>query len=191
MNRVPRATTTACRNPYKGLRPFAEADARDFCGRSKLIEELVAIVEPSPFVAVVGPSGSGKSSLVQAGLVPRLRAGGCRVATMTPGEHPSASLRTALRAVAVRPAPLGLPVETLTAVAGDAASQLVLVVDQMEEVWTLTVDDDEREQFLSMLASPLPDVSRGCDSACRLLDRPLGHPLLGSVVAGNSFGATR
>ena len=187
---VARATTTVLRNPYKGLRPFAEADARDFCGRNTLTGELVTAVEQSPFVAVVGPSGSGKSSLVQAGLVPRLRVAGCRVATMTPGEHPASSLRMALRAVAVRPASIDSPVEMVTAVAGDAASQLVLVVDQMEELWTLVVDADEREQFLSMLASPLPNARVVATLRADYFDRPLGHPLLGSVVAKNSFGVT-
>ena len=154
MKGTPLAAVTVRRNPYKGLRAFAEADARDFCGRNALTDELVTVVERSTFVMVVGPSGSGKSSLVQAGLVPRLRATGSRVATMTPGEHPAANLRTALLAVAVRPPPIGAPITAVTAVAGEASSQLVLVVDQMEEAWTLAVDDDEREQFLSMLAAP-------------------------------------
>ena len=187
---VPRPTTGVRRNPYKGLRPFAEADARDFCGRSALIDELVAVVDVSRFVMVVGPSGSGKSSLVQAGLVPRLRATGSRVATMTPGEHPAASVRTALSAVAVRPPPGDSPAAALAAVGREASSQLVLVVDQMEEAWTLTVDDDEREQFLSMLASPPPDVRVVATLRADFFDRPLSHPLLGPVVAKSSFGVT-
>ena len=187
---VPRPTRGVRRNPYKGLRPFAEADARDFCGRTALTDELVAVVDESRFVMVVGPSGSGKSSLVQAGLVPRLRATGSRVATMTPGEHPAASLRTALSAVAVRPPPADSPAAALGAVGGEASSQLVLVVDQMEEAWTLAVDDDEREQFLSMLASPPPHVRVVATLRADFFDRPLSHPLLGPVVAKISFGVT-
>ncbi len=59
-------------NPYKGLRPFAEFDAADFHGRGALVDELSQRVDSSPFIVVVGPSGSGKSSLLHAGLIPRL-----------------------------------------------------------------------------------------------------------------------
>ena len=64
-------------NPYKGLRPFDAADAAQFFGRERLVERLLArLGEPgarSRFVAVVGPSGSGKSSVVKAGLLPAVR----------------------------------------------------------------------------------------------------------------------
>src|SRR4029077_3064814 len=94
------------RNPYKGLRPFEESDAPDYFGRaafvSRLVERLAETAPGSKFLAVVGPSGSGKSSLVQAGLLPALRAG--RVngsqrwhpATMHPGTHPFAELEATL-----------------------------------------------------------------------------------------------
>jgi serine/threonine protein kinase len=70
-------------NPYKGLRAFQEADAEDFFGREALTGQLLARFSPSPprgegenrFLAVVGPSGSGKSSVVKAGLLPALRNG--------------------------------------------------------------------------------------------------------------------
>ena len=186
---VRRATTATRRNPYKGLRPFVEADVRDFHGRDALTDELVAAVEQSRFVMVVGPSGSGKSSLVQAGLVPRLRATGARVAMMTPGEHPAAQLGTALLAVAVHPPPFN-SVAALMAVAGEAQSPLVLVVDQMEEAWTLAIDDDERERFLAMLAEPPHGVRVVGTLRADFFDRPLGHPVLGPVVAKSSFGVT-
>ena len=63
-------------NPYVGLRSFGEADSALFFGRDELADSLAAAVRSSPFVAVVGASGSGKSSLVHAGLVPRLRRAG-------------------------------------------------------------------------------------------------------------------
>jgi serine/threonine protein kinase len=69
-------------NPYKGLRPFEEADANDFFGRDALIERLLdrmrEPIELNRFLAVIGPSGSGKSSVVKAGLVPKLRRGELR-----------------------------------------------------------------------------------------------------------------
>ena len=59
--------------PYRGLEPFREEDAAFFCGRDEPIRELVTRVQAHSFVAIVGPSGSGKSSLVFAGLLPALR----------------------------------------------------------------------------------------------------------------------
>jgi hypothetical protein len=99
----------AVTNPYKGLRAFQEADALDFFGREALTEQLLARLAPSPspgegdsrFLAVVGPSGSGKSSLVKAGLLPALRKGALPgsdqwfVVEMLPGAHPLEELEIA------------------------------------------------------------------------------------------------
>ena len=63
-------------NPFKGLRPFGEEDTAEFFGRDALIEALRATVAGHRFTAVVGPSGSGKSSLVLAGLIPSVEARG-------------------------------------------------------------------------------------------------------------------
>ena len=82
------------RNPYKGLRAFSEDDAADFFGRETLTEHLVERLAKTRFLAVVGPSGSGKSSVVRAGLVPRLREGALpgserwTVVEMFPGAYP-------------------------------------------------------------------------------------------------------
>lgn len=92
------------RNPYKGLLPFMEADAGDFFGREELVERLLGrLAEPSTrFLALVGPSGSGKSSVVRAGLIPALRGGALPgserwlVAEMVPGTQPMAELEEAL-----------------------------------------------------------------------------------------------
>src|SRR5258707_1109107 len=93
-------------NPYKGLHAFQEADAADFYGRDALIERLLERLsesgEDKRFLTVVGPSGSGKSSVVKAGLLPRLRQGalpksdGWFIAQMVPGEHPLEELEIAL-----------------------------------------------------------------------------------------------
>jgi WD40 repeat protein/DNA-binding SARP family transcriptional activator len=157
-------------NPFKGLRPFVEADAEDFFGREVLVERLVGRlgedVEDSRFLAVVGPSGSGKSSAVSAGLVPALRRGaldgsaGWFYVGMAPGAHPLEELETALLRVAVR-APASL-LELLQGgelgfdhavrqVLPDDGSQLVLVVDQLEEVFTLVEQERERRQFLDSI----------------------------------------
>ncbi len=114
--------------PYKGLVPFDADDADVFFGREQLVEELVDRLDEAPFLAVVAPSGNGKSSLVRAGVVPELerRTGRLHAALFSPGEHPLAEL----------------------AAAGEAD---LLVVDQFEEVFTLCRDEDERRTFIEAL----------------------------------------
>jgi hypothetical protein len=87
--------------PYRGLRWFREEDARFFCGREAFIERLSSTVESRHLIAVVGALGSGKSSLVRAGLLPRLRHHQegqpvYEIATMVPGERPLLRLAAAL-----------------------------------------------------------------------------------------------
>jgi WD40 repeat protein/class 3 adenylate cyclase len=114
--------------PYKGLVAFEPDDADIFFGREHLVEDLVDRLDDAPFLAVVGASGSGKSSLVRAGVVPALqrRHGTMRPAILSPGVHPRAMLDAA----------------------GDAR---LVVVDQFEEVFTLCRDDDERRAFIDGL----------------------------------------
>ncbi|MGH2412011.1 MAG: TIR domain-containing protein, partial [Chloroflexota bacterium] len=74
------STAGEARNPYKGLRPFTGADTGDFFGREDLVASLIATLRSAPpnaprFLALVGASGSGKSSALLAGLLPRLQAG--------------------------------------------------------------------------------------------------------------------
>ena len=161
------------RNPYKGLRPFDEADAADFFGREALTARLVTrlgeVARASGFLAVVGPSGSGKSSVVRAGLLPALRAGGLpgsgrwRIALLFPGARPFEELAAAMRAIAVDPE----AVPTAETLAGDPAAlaaslaglapadgRLVLVIDQLEELWTLA-DEEAQTDFLGSLTTAL------------------------------------
>ena len=151
------------RNPYKGLRAFLEADAGDFFGREAVTNRLLGRLgqddEASRFLAVVGPSGSGKSSVVRAGLIPALRRGAIEgserwfVIDVHPGSHPFRELETALLGVAVEPPPslledlqrdaLGL-VRAADRVLPDPDAELLIVLDQLEEVFTLVTDEDER-----------------------------------------------
>ncbi|MEJ2858929.1 MULTISPECIES: nSTAND1 domain-containing NTPase [unclassified Saccharothrix] len=78
--------TAPPRNPYPGLRPFGEDDAALFHGRDEDVERLVRLLGRQDVVAVAGPSGSGKSSLVRAGLVPRLREDGAHVHYLGPND---------------------------------------------------------------------------------------------------------
>ena len=188
-------------NPYKGIEPFREADRIDFHGRSALIDHLAAQVAGNRFVTVVGPSGSGKSSLVRAGLVPKLREDDrVLVVTMVPGAHPLDELSIALSRVATRAAPID-PVELARArginravrnIAPDGG-ELVLVVDQLEELWTSS-DPTEREQLLAGLAAAVdhPHSALRVVATMRadFFDRPLEDPAIGTLVAGGTFGVT-
>ena len=125
--------------PYPGMVPFSEQMSDRFFGRNEEIKELIERLRLDPFIAVIGPSGSGKSSLVLAGLLPQLRHSGLfdtgewLIRIMRPGETPLAALETALGGdptyleQAVTEALRSLP----------NAQRLLLVVDQFEEVFTL------------------------------------------------------
>ncbi|MDQ5854132.1 MAG: protein kinase [Chloroflexota bacterium] len=193
-------------NPYKGLRAFQEADAPDFFGREALVQHLVTrLAEPSTlqrFLGVVGPSGSGKSSLVRAGLVPALRqgilpgAGRWFVVTMLPGAHPLDALEAALLQVAVDPSASvmeqleqdehGLSCAITRILPDDAATELVLVVDQFEEVFTLVEDEAERLHFLNSLVAAVSEPHSRLWVIITLradfFDRPLLYPTFGEVI---------
>jgi hypothetical protein len=127
--------------PYPGMVPFDEADSDRFFGREREVRELVRQLQDHPFVAVIGASGSGKSSLVRAGLIPALRkrrqrgAGEWLVRTIRPGAAPLATLMQALADIAGPHNPEATtPFSNLALPAG---SRLLLLVDQFEETFTI------------------------------------------------------
>jgi basic membrane lipoprotein Med (substrate-binding protein (PBP1-ABC) superfamily)/DNA-binding SARP family transcriptional activator len=154
-------------NPYLGLRPFTESDAASFFGRNGLTRRIGEAVRERSMIAVVGPSGSGKSSVVGAGLVPEVRRWpDWVVATMIPSRHPFVEVEAALARIGavgdLEPVlgskPHGLLRGVLRALPSDAGT-LLLVVDQFEELFTLT-EPDERERFLSSLSVAAADSRR-------------------------------
>lgn len=155
---------TKARNPYKGLRAFSESDASDYFGREHLVGEVASQLEADRrLVAIVGPSGSGKSSLVRAGVLPRLRLGSeipWSVAAMVPGRRPFEELRAALRRAAEGAAANGLGGGELGLLEGavkalpEDGTRLLLLIDQFEELFTLT-DPQHRRRFLRVLCSAL------------------------------------
>lgn len=190
-------------NPYKGLRAFTEADADRFYGRDELIEQLVRIVGgDTGLTAVVGPSGSGKSSLVQAGLIPALRKAerpdaSWVIAVMRPGAYPFTELEAALvRAVENPPATSmnllwdddSALLRSVLRIVADDGSRLLLVIDQFEELFAL-VGDEQRDRFLRSLITLATDPR----SRSRVLvtlradfyDRPLMHPEFGRLMTGH------
>jgi WD40 repeat protein len=200
------AVVPAVENPYKGLRAFQEADAGDFFGREALTRRLLGRLgeagELARFLAVIGPSGSGKSSVVRAGVLPALRRGtltGSRhwfIVEMIPGAQPLAELAQALLRVAVdKPRDLlgqlqrderGLLHATQQLLPGGAETELVLVLDQFEEVFTLVEDEAERTHFLNSLQTAVTDPHSRLRVILTLradfYDRPLLYTGLSELV---------
>ncbi|HJS27772.1 MAG TPA: extracellular solute-binding protein, partial [Actinomycetota bacterium] len=201
------------RNPYKGLRAFLEADATDFFGREAVTTRLLrSLAEDDPaarFLAVVGPSGSGKSSVVRAGLVPALRRGAIPgserwyVIDVVPGHHPFREIETALLGVAVEPPPslmeelerdeLGL-MRAVHRILPDHDAELLIVLDQLEEVFTLVEDDARRERFLATIraATLEPDSRVRVVATLRadFYDAPLSVPGFGDLLAARTEAIT-
>ena len=203
------------RNPYKGLRAFTADDAGDFFGRERLVDTLVQDVagiitseqsasEGGRLLTIIGPSGSGKSSVVMAGLLPRLRRGALPgsdewiyLEPMVPGKHPiealgltlkphfpDTSLKT-LREDLEDDATRGLHVLAAQLVKR-RDGKVVLLVDQLEELFTQTEDEDERRRFIDLLLTAVTE-QRGPLIVLLTLradfsDRPMQYPNLGQLI---------
>nr|WP_234381994.1 hypothetical protein [Streptomyces dysideae] len=183
--------------PYRGLARFEPHDSELFFGRDQLVGELRDLLRRHRLAAVFGPSGSGKSSLLRAGLIPALRAasGAGRPAVirvLTPGERPAHTHAKALTAQ-------------------DGELDTWVIVDQFEELFTLCRDRAERDRFLDLLLSALEPGSRlrvviavrgdfyghcaarrdlaDAVSRANLLVGPLGRDELREVVTGPATAA--
>ncbi|MCA9937413.1 MAG: protein kinase, partial [Anaerolineales bacterium] len=223
-------------NPYKGLRPFQEADTVDFFGREALVQRLLTRLQtgkmpahsspakpvqpvaaplplpsapgilspstlPQRFLALVGPSGSGKSSVIRAGLIPRLRQGmvpGSQnwfIAVISPGPYPWEELEAALLRLSVNPPPSlieqlqqderGL-LRAIKRVLPPDEGELLLVIDQFEELFILPKTTESPTRFLNSLRLALEEPN----SRLRLVitlradfyDRPLLDPGFGELM---------
>jgi WD40 repeat protein len=138
----PPSDGTVC--PYKGLATYQEADAGLFRGRARVVSGLVARLVDAQLIVLSGASGAGKSSLVRAGLVPALAAGAL------PGS-------AEWRAVVVTPG--RRPVDALAELTGPVPpdSGVLLVCDQLEELWAAGVERAERTAFLDAVVGLLED----------------------------------
>ena len=166
-------------SPYRGLFAFREEDASNFFGRKAFTDQLVGVVDRQQLLAIIGPSGSGKSSVLHAGLQARLRQSGhWLIASFRPGNRPFHSLAAALLPLLE---PDGSTTEmlvetnrlaeallhgkiTLTDVVeriqqtGQPSKRLLLVADQFEEFYTRSEASQDHIQFVDMI---LDLVSRG------------------------------
>jgi len=138
--------------PYPGMLPYTEADSALFYGRNAEVQEMLERLRVHPFLTIIGPSGSGKSSLVFAGLLPALRKSGLfgkgdwQIETMRPGETPFSTLRNVLGSL---PTPPGKTLQ------GERVKTL-LIVDQFEETYTSSGDEAQefQETLLKMTRIP-------------------------------------
>jgi Novel STAND NTPase 1/Protein kinase domain/AAA ATPase domain len=157
--------------PFKGLASFDVADADSFYGRERLVAELVARLPGATLLGVVGPSGSGKSSIVRAGLSAALGTGALPGSenwvqvVIRPGDHPLDELARARR--------------------GHEDSRLLLVVDQLEEVFTLCRDEGERLLFLDAVTRPAPHETVVVAVRADFYGRFAALPRLASQLAEN------
>ncbi|MEU9917868.1 helix-turn-helix domain-containing protein [Streptomyces sp. NPDC051001] len=138
--------------PYRGLARFETGDSGLFFGRDQLTADLVELLRGRRFAAVFGPSGSGKSSLLRAGLIPALRRTQepdlrpAAIRILTPGEHPARSHASLLVPASARD--------------GSAEADTFVIVDQFEEVFTLCHDTAERARFIDQLLAARHPESR-------------------------------
>lgn len=152
-------------NPYRGLQAYRREDRELYFGRDRLVQRLATRVENAWFLVVLGLSGTGKSSLVQAGLLPRLAPAGASgwqvLGPLRPGSSPLSSLQEALAKAAIPVSGSGdrglSLAQQLTAALGSWAARhprgcSLLVVDQLEELVTLCANEVERDEFLRIAA---------------------------------------
>ncbi|MGQ0602140.1 MAG: NACHT and WD repeat domain-containing protein, partial [Anaerolineales bacterium] len=174
-------------SPYKGLEYFDEKDAEWFFGREALTAALVNRLREQRLLIVVGASGSGKSSLVRAGLLPALRQGApltdgtlppedsrrWPVHVIVPTSHPiealAGSLTRQVESVTaqstlmddLRAEPRALHLYARKLLAGNSAHRVLLVVDQFEETFTLCKDEAERKAFVDNLMTAVAPETDG------------------------------
>ncbi|OLF14722.1 nSTAND1 domain-containing NTPase [Actinophytocola xanthii] len=167
--------------PYLGLTSFEPEDANRFFGRHDLVEDLCSRLSESTFLALFGASGSGKSSLLRAGLLPAVwqnhlpGSADWPTVLLTPGSRPVEQLAAELAGLACREPDLGAD---LAAAPGEICAlirqalanrapgaRLAIVVDQFEEVFTLCRDESERRSFLACLLA----AAQECDGLARVV----------------------
>lgn len=197
-------------NPFKGLEAFQQTDASFFFGREQLVKKALGVLKPGRpkrFLAVVGASGSGKSSMVRAGVIPQLRAGAFtgsetwRVAIFTPGENPTQSLATRLAPFLSEDVDADAVMRVLNAgqtglseiadqiMAGSPESaRLLLVVDQFEEAFT-RANESQTLQFIDLLRAAAIDPNGRVVLLITLradfFDRLDRHPLFAELFEGD------
>ena len=162
LNLPPAPPLDKSKNPYRGLKSFEEKHSKLFFGRSELVEKLADFVKTNPLTVVLGTSGSGKSSLVKAGLIPQLKEESkketndkwCILSPIRPGEKPFQALNHAL--VDAKLPKVELQQQTLSQsvnvwTKSNPNCKLLIVIDQSEEIITLCQNENERQEFFQQI----------------------------------------
>ncbi len=143
-------------NPWRGLTSYDAADVALFFGRDEEIAALRAMIETRTLTVVLGASGTGKSSLVKAGVVPKLAADGWIVLPiMRPGSAPMLALAQACTPAGQTPpesSAAAITARMQSLIAANAGKKVLLVIDQFEELITLVRHAEERDAVLVLLA---------------------------------------
>jgi WD40 repeat protein len=212
--RVDAATTIpVIECPYRGLEVFDEAHARFFFGREAITQHLLEALRPTRFLAVLGASGSGKSSLVRAGLLPKLKGGALAESArwtylaFKPGAHPLQELALSMTRAGSPEDPLGNSLQLLRSLESDERSlhlhvrgallgqpgemRLFILVDQFEESFTLCQNETERMQLINNLRYAAT-VSGGqtlivITMRADFLARAAEHSDLAELLSGHQF----
>ena len=164
--------------PFKGLASFGIGDARFFCGREQLVDDLVARLAERTLVGIIGPSGIGKSSLLRAGLLRALASGALPgseqwpIVVVRPGAHPAVELEAAR-----------------SDLRDSLDDRYVVAVDQFEELFTVCADEDERVAFVDALTAIADDPRRHGVVAVALradfYGRCATYPALARLLSGS------
>ncbi|MCB8944539.1 MAG: AAA family ATPase [Ardenticatenaceae bacterium] len=196
-------------SPYKGLHAFTITDVDRFFGRERYTQQLLEAVQSKPFVALLGPSGSGKSSLVQAGLLAQLqKQGDWLTATLRPGGQPYQTLAAALlplleagmsererlkeqRHLAAdwQEAELTLADILQRILEKHSQTHFLLIVDQFEELYTLTSETSPPHRFLDLLlaATTSPNCHLLLTLRADFLGQALAYRPLADALQGNDL----
>ncbi len=164
--------------PFKGLASFGIGDARFFCGREQLVDDLVARLAERTLVGIIGPSGIGKSSLLRAGLLRALASGALPgseqwpIVVVRPGAHPAVELEAARNDLR-----------------DSLDDRYVVAVDQFEELFTVCAEEDERVAFVDALTAIADDPRRHGVVAIALradfYGRCATYPALARLLSGS------
>lgn len=203
---APQNVLLQLRNPFKGLNAFRSEDRADFFGRDTLIQEMTDTLKAFPgFLSVIGASGSGKSSVVMAGLLPQLEEGSIPgseswiyLTPFTPTDQPLERLAevleqklpaksgAAIRDDLVHPSALGAyrlarQISNLT-----PKTRVVLYVDQLEELFTQVRDEEVRARFVHLLTTGVSEPNSPLTIIMTMradfYDRPLAYVALASLI---------
>ena len=164
-------------NPYRGLAAFHEAEAHWFFGRERVVDELIKALVELPFVTIIGASGSGKSSLMGAGLTFALRSGhvaqfeGWEIVSLSPTARPQETLASAI--------------ERCKTDESSPDRGLIILFDQLEELFTMA-DPRERDALITDLVAVVSNDAVPARIVATLradhLEAPLSHLELGPLI---------